>query len=78
MGVPVNPQPPTPTPQPHLLHAFVKKSAWIQENGMNRCGTYYPLFSHLDALLRCLYICNQARSSQRRRFRVALSKLLIL
>ena len=33
---------------------------------MNRCGTYYPLFSHLDASLRCLYVCSQARSSQRK------------
>ena len=38
---------------------------------MNRCGTYYPLSSHLDALLWCLYVFSQASSSQRRRFRVA-------
>ena len=53
-----------------------KKSAWTKENGMNRCGLYYPLFSHLDALLWCLYVCSQASSSMRRRFRVALPKLL--
>ena len=44
------------TPYPHPLTSSSpcfceKKSAWIQENGMNRCGTYYPLFSHLDASL---------------------------
>ena len=38
---------------------------------MNRCGTYYPLSSHLYAFLWCLYVFSQARNSQRRRFRVA-------
>ena len=45
---------------------------------MNRCITYYSLSSHLDALLWCLNVCSQARSSQWRRFRVALPKLLIV
>ena len=40
--------------------------------------TYYPLFFHLDVLLCCLHVFSQARSSQRRRFRVALPKLLIV
>ena len=49
MGVPVDSIPPNPI---FLFPDFVKnKSAWIQENGMNRCGAYYPLFSHLEALL---------------------------
>ena len=34
----------TPTPRAHFLpYAFVKKNAWIQQNGMNRCDTYYSL-----------------------------------
>ena len=45
---------------------------------MNRCGAYNSLTPHLDALLWCRYVCSQARSSQRRRFRVALLKLLIV
>ena len=42
-----------PIPQPHLPFSLLlqNKNAWIQQNGMNRCGTYYPLFCHLDALL---------------------------
>ena len=75
MGVPVNPHPPTPT---FLSLLLWNKSAWIQENGMSRCGTYYPLSCHLYAFRWCLYVFSQARSSQRRRFRVALSKLLIV
>ena len=75
MGVPVNPHPPTPS---FLSLLLWNKSVWIQENGMNRCGTYYPLSCHLYAFRWCLYVFSQARSSQRRRFRVALSKFLIV
>ena len=75
MGVPVNPYPPAPS-SPSLL--LWNKSAWIQENGMNRCGTYYLLSSHLYAFLWWLYVLSQARRFQRRRFRVALSKFLIV
>ena len=53
MGVPVNPYPPTPSSLSLLLW---NKSAWIQENGMNRCSTYYPLSSHLYAFLWWLYV----------------------
>ena len=75
MGVPVNPYPPVPS-SPSLL--LWNKSAWIQENGVNRCGTYYLLSSHLYAFLWWLYVLSQARRFQRRRFRVALSKFLIV
>ena len=53
MGVPVNRHPPTPSSFSLIL---LNKNVWIQQNGMNRCGTYYPLFSHLDALL-CVFMC---------------------
>ena len=45
---------------------------------MNRCNMYWSLSPYLDALLWCLYFYSQARSSQWRRFRVALPKLLIV
>ena len=60
MGVSVNPHPPNPI---FLFPAFYNKNAWIQKNGMNRCGTYYPLSSHLDILLCCLNVFSYARSS---------------
>ena len=44
---PVTP-PPTPSSFPLPLK---NKYAWIQQNGMNRCNTYYSLSPHLDALL---------------------------
>ena len=45
---PLTPTPPTPC---SLSLLSQNKNAWIQQNGMNRCGTQYSLFSHLDALL---------------------------
>ena len=64
MGVPFNLLPPPPTPSSPCF--CEKKSAWTKENGMNRC---FAVMS---------YICSQARSSQRRRCKVALPKLRIL
>ena len=52
MGVAVNPHNrPHPPTSSSLTLVFENKNVWIQQNDMNRCGTYYPLFSHLDALL---------------------------